>query len=66
MVIEQDFGRIYGGVIILYQNPIQDFCISSYKDTFVYDILTSSQSGASWNLVFSRDLFEWEVDIVAD
>lgn len=29
------------------------------------DVLNSSSSGISWNLSFSRDLYDWEVDSLA-
>lgn len=41
------------------------FHISSQKEAFVAYVLSHSQSRVSWNLEFSRNLCEWEFDLVA-
>lgn len=42
------------------------FHISMYKDTLVADVLSPSFNELNWNLPFSRDLFEWEVELLAN
>lgn len=31
-----------------------------------FDVLSNASIGPSWNLTFSRDLYEWEVDLSAN
>lgn len=34
------------------------------KNDMVADILSQSSSGLEWNLLFTRDLYEWKVDSI--
>lgn len=38
------------------------FRLSNQKDALIADILSPSLSGHKWNLTFSKDLYDWEVD----
>lgn len=40
------------------------FCISSQKNAIIAEILSNSTNGLSWNLLFSRRLYDWEVQTI--
>lgn len=42
------------------------FCLLIYKEAKVSDVISSSPSSLSWNIQFSHDLYDWEVDMVGD
>lgn len=41
------------------------FHLSNKKEATISEIFSPSFSGHTWNLTFSRDLYEWEVDLLA-
>lgn len=41
------------------------FHLSNKKEATISKILSPSFFGHSWNLTFSRDLYDWEVDLLA-
>lgn len=40
------------------------FRIARHKEAKVAEVMSHSPQGILWNLLFSRDLFEWEVELV--
>lgn len=65
MVEKSDFKRIYGGVIPPYSPHSLVHFVSSLNNVMVADVLSLSSCGLDWNLLFVRDLYDWEVDLVA-
>lgn len=42
----------------------QVFRIALHKDVKVSEIFSQGPQGLMWNLLFSRDPFEWEVELI--
>lgn len=65
MVVVLGFGKIYGGEIISWLSYIRDSHLSTQKESFVADVPSFSSTGLSWNIDFSRLLFDREVPMIA-
>lgn len=67
MAVPLSSGKTYGGVTKAILNLFPRlFRLSSQEESLVCDVLSFSSPGLSWNLNFSRDLFNWEVDLLGN
>lgn len=66
MVCLLDFGWIYGGGIFTYPKCFLDYSDYPKIRRLGYQRVFHVLLGHIWNLVFSRDLYDWEVDMVAN
>ncbi|RVW97113.1 hypothetical protein CK203_030084 [Vitis vinifera] len=54
------------GNAVLSQNFPQLFALAVHKDATINEVWDSSLSQGSWNLRFSRDFNDWELDLIRD
>ncbi|RVW86285.1 hypothetical protein CK203_043247 [Vitis vinifera] len=58
--------EILKGQIVLSQNSPQLFALEVHRNATVNEVWDSSFGQRGWNLIFSRDFNDWELDLIGD
>lgn len=59
------FGMMSGSMILLSARYPRLYCFATLRNASIFEILSNSSTGLSWNLLFSRDLLNTETDYLS-